>query len=34
MKTRAALGAWQKANGAPLDCWPSRALAERMSARR
>ena len=34
MKTRAALGAWQKANGAPLDCWPSRALAERMAARR
>jgi lytic murein transglycosylase len=34
MKTRAALGAWQKANGVPLDCWPSRALAERMSARR
>ncbi|HWV52458.1 lytic murein transglycosylase [Pseudorhodoplanes sp.] len=34
MKTRAALGAWQKANGAPLDCWPSRALAERMSAKR
>lgn len=34
MKTRAALGAWQKANNAPLDCWPSRALAERMAARR
>ncbi len=34
MKTRAALGAWQKANGAPLDCWPSRALAERLAARR
>jgi lytic murein transglycosylase len=31
MKTRAALGAWQKANGAALDCWPSKALAERMS---
>jgi lytic murein transglycosylase len=31
MKTRAALGAWQKANGAPLDCWPSRALADAMS---
>ncbi len=30
MKTRAALGAWQKAKGLPLDCWPSRALAERM----
>jgi lytic murein transglycosylase len=34
MKTRAALGAWQKANGVPLDCWPSRALAERMAAQR
>jgi len=34
MKTRAALGAWQKANGVTLDCWPSKALAERMSARR
>lgn len=33
MKTRAALGAWQKANGVTLDCWPSRALAERMSVR-
>jgi lytic murein transglycosylase len=30
MKTRAALGAWQKANNLTLDCWPSRALAERM----
>lgn len=34
MKTRAALGAWQKANNVALDCWPSRALAERMAARR
>jgi lytic murein transglycosylase len=34
MKTRAALGAWQKANGVTLDCWPSRSLAERMSAGR
>lgn len=34
MKTRAALGAWQKANGVSLDCWPSRSLAERMSTRR
>ena len=32
MKTRAALGAYQKATGLPLDCWPSRALAERMQA--
>ena len=30
MKTRAALGAYQKANGLTLDCWPSRSLAERM----
>ena len=28
MKTRAALGAWQKAKGVTLDCWPSRALVE------
>jgi len=34
MKTRAALGAWQKSAGLPLDCWPSRALAERMQAAR
>lgn len=34
MKTRAALGAWQKAKGMPLDCWPSRALVERMQATR
>lgn len=34
MKTRAALGAWQKAAGVPVDCWPSRALAERMQAQR
>ena len=33
MKTRAALGAWQKANNLTLDCWPSRALAERMQAK-
>jgi lytic murein transglycosylase len=32
MKTRSALGAWQKAKGVPLDCWPSRALVERMQA--
>lgn len=32
MKTRAALGAWQKAKGLALDCWPSRALVERMKA--
>ena len=34
MKTRAALGAWQKAYKVLLDCWPSRVLAERMSERR
>ncbi len=34
MKTRAALGAWQKANGMRLDCWPSRELAEQMSGSR
>jgi lytic murein transglycosylase len=33
MKTRAAIGAYQKANGMTLDCWPSRALMERMQAR-
>ncbi|HSI40516.1 MAG TPA: lytic murein transglycosylase [Xanthobacteraceae bacterium] len=30
MKTRAALGAYQKANGLKLDCWPTQALLERM----
>jgi lytic murein transglycosylase len=30
MKTRAALGAYQKKMGWPLDCWPSQALADRM----
>lgn len=30
MKTRAALGAYQKANGLPLDCWPTEALLEHM----
>jgi lytic murein transglycosylase len=34
MKTRAALGAWQKANGVALDCWPSPGLAQRMSGSR
>jgi lytic murein transglycosylase len=34
MKTRAALGAWQKAKGLPLDCWPSRALVEQIQAQR
>ena len=32
MKTRAAIGAYQKAKGLALDCWPSRSLMERMQA--
>lgn len=31
MKTRAALGIYQKANGLRLDCWPTPALLEHMS---
>jgi lytic murein transglycosylase len=34
MKTRAALGAWQKASGVALDCWPSQGLAQRMTGAR
>jgi hypothetical protein len=30
MLTRAALGAYQKANGLKLDCWPSQAVLDRM----
>ncbi len=30
MKTRAALGAYQKANGLPLDCWPDAAVLAHM----
>ncbi len=30
MKTRAALGAYQKANRLPLDCWPTQALLDHM----
>jgi membrane-bound lytic murein transglycosylase B len=30
MKTRAALGAYQKANGLKLDCWPTAAVLEHM----
>lgn len=30
MKTRAALGAYQKAKGLPLDCWPTQALLDHM----
>jgi peptidoglycan hydrolase-like protein with peptidoglycan-binding domain len=33
MKTRLAVGSYQKANGLTLDCWPSRAVVERMLAR-
>jgi lytic murein transglycosylase len=32
MKTRAALGAYQKANGLRLDCWPTSAVLEHMRA--
>ena len=32
MKTRAALGEYQKRNGLTLDCWPSAALLARMEA--
>ena len=30
MLTRAALGAYQKANGLKLDCWPTRAVLDHM----
>jgi lytic murein transglycosylase len=33
MLTRAALGAYQKANGLELDCWPSQAVLDHMQAR-
>ena len=33
MLTRAALGAYQKANGLPLDCWPSQAVLDHMQAK-
>ncbi len=32
MKTRAALGAYQKANALKLDCWPAAAVLEHMQA--
>jgi lytic murein transglycosylase len=32
MLTRAALGAYQKANGLPLDCWPTAAVLDHMQA--
>ena len=31
MKTRLALGAFQKANGLKLDCWPSADVLSRMT---
>ena len=34
MLTRAALGAYQKANGLTLDCWPTSAVLDHMMARR
>ena len=34
MKTRAAVGAYQKANGLKLDCWPTAAVLDHMHARR
>ena len=33
MLTRAALGAYQKANGLKLDCWPTKAVLEHMRRR-
>jgi len=32
MLTRAALGAYQKANGLALDCWPTAAVLTHMQA--
>ncbi|MGZ5827393.1 MAG: lytic murein transglycosylase [Xanthobacteraceae bacterium] len=34
MKTRAALGAYQKANGLTVDCWPTVQVLDQMHARR
>jgi peptidoglycan hydrolase-like protein with peptidoglycan-binding domain len=31
MKTRAALGAYQKSAGLKVDCWPSQAVLQSMS---
>jgi peptidoglycan hydrolase-like protein with peptidoglycan-binding domain len=33
MLTRAALGAYQKANGLTLDCWPTAAVLRHMTRR-
>ena len=30
MRTRAALGAYQKANGLKVDCWPTTAVLDHM----
>jgi peptidoglycan hydrolase-like protein with peptidoglycan-binding domain len=32
MKTRSAVGAYQKANGLKLDCWPTAAVLDHMRA--
>jgi peptidoglycan hydrolase-like protein with peptidoglycan-binding domain len=34
MKTRAALGAYQKSAGLKVDCWPSEAVLRSISAAR
>lgn len=34
MKTRSALGAYQKANGLKVDCWPTSAVLDHMRAQR
>jgi hypothetical protein len=34
MKTRSALGAYQKANSLKVDCWPTAAVLEHMQSRR
>jgi peptidoglycan hydrolase-like protein with peptidoglycan-binding domain len=33
MKTRSALGAYQKANGLKVDCWPTDAVLQHMQSR-
>jgi hypothetical protein len=33
MLTRSALGAYQKANGLKLDCWPTAAVLTHMQAK-
>jgi peptidoglycan hydrolase-like protein with peptidoglycan-binding domain len=34
MQTRAALGAFQKARGLPLDCWPTAGVLDALSSAR